>query len=154
MSAAFPSKRQDNTEKHEVLFLQTNEIAVKYPREEDKESDNARNDFPVILLPETGKLEDFNFCLLSKGYKEIFCGFTGFNTDCVFEVDEHINTRGDVSKPLEESAINRALRQIYKSKHKRIFIALLNSHYNPLHEKILYNVLITAGYQPKKSSGS
>jgi 5-oxoprolinase (ATP-hydrolysing) len=67
--------------------------------------------------------------------------------DKIVEVDEFIDSNGTVLLELKESAINKALRHIYKTTSvNTVVIALLNSRLNPSHEIILENILRTAGY--------
>jgi N-methylhydantoinase A/oxoprolinase/acetone carboxylase beta subunit len=66
--------------------------------------------------------------------------------DRVIEVHENIDSMGNVCEPLVESEINNVLRQILPTKVSGIYIFLNNSTINPIHEKILLNLLRTAGY--------
>ncbi len=65
--------------------------------------------------------------------------------DRVIELDERIDIQGKVLVELNESKINTLLREVFGFTPGLVVIALMNSNKNPLHEKILFNVLKTAG---------
>jgi 5-oxoprolinase (ATP-hydrolysing) len=91
------------------------------------------------LTPDNIELLDnhFIFCIYKKN--ELF--------ETIIEVDESIERNGIVIKDLNEQVINNALRQIFKfNSEKSIYIAFINSRFNPLHEIIFENLLHTAGY--------
>jgi 5-oxoprolinase (ATP-hydrolysing) len=67
--------------------------------------------------------------------------------DRVIELNERIDSEGNIILPLTESEINKVLRIIYRSGNPVIVIALLNSYRNPVHESILINLLKTKGYK-------
>jgi hypothetical protein len=72
--------------------------------------------------------------------------FPGYNQ--IIEVEESIDSSGRIVEPLAESEINRVLRCIFQTKKNNIIlVALTNSYRNPVHEKTLHNLLLTAGYQ-------
>jgi N-methylhydantoinase A/oxoprolinase/acetone carboxylase beta subunit len=63
------------------------------------------------------------------------------------EVKEGIDEMGIVTESLVENEINNVLRLVFQSDPDSIFISLRNSCKNPLHERILLNLLLTAGYR-------
>ncbi|MBN2523571.1 MAG: hypothetical protein JXB24_09875 [Bacteroidales bacterium] len=65
--------------------------------------------------------------------------------DRVIELDERIDMQGKVLVELTESRINTLLREIFGFTPGLVIVALMNSNKNPLHEKIIRNVLKTAG---------
>jgi 5-oxoprolinase (ATP-hydrolysing) len=65
--------------------------------------------------------------------------------DRVTEVDERIDIQGKVLVELNESKINTLLREVFGFNPGLVFVVLMNSDKNQLHEKILFNVLKTAG---------
>jgi 5-oxoprolinase (ATP-hydrolysing) len=67
--------------------------------------------------------------------------------DHIIEVNERIDEHGRVSQPLVENEMNNILRLVFQSKNACIFISLKNSSVNPLHEKALLNLILTAGYK-------
>jgi N-methylhydantoinase A/oxoprolinase/acetone carboxylase beta subunit len=88
-------------------------------------------------IPSSGISDSFSALSPDKSTRIIF--------DRVIEVHECIDGMGNVCEPLVESEINNALRQILPTKASGIYIFLKNSSINPLHEKILLNLLRTAG---------
>ncbi len=65
--------------------------------------------------------------------------------DTLLEVDEGMDTMGNVIIELYESKINNLLREVFKFKSGLVVIALGNASKNPLHEKTIFNLLKTAG---------
>jgi N-methylhydantoinase A/oxoprolinase/acetone carboxylase beta subunit len=100
---------------------------------------------------------NFNILITTKDFVNHVCNYykkiypdAGFNIDefdLVIEMAEHIDDSGNVIEHLAEHELNRMLRLVFKEKNVNIFICLKNSSINPLHEKIIYNLLQTAGYR-------
>ncbi len=67
--------------------------------------------------------------------------------DSVIEVDERIESNGDIHKSLHRNEILRIVSQVKKSGCDAVAIALLNSYRNPEHENALKEALIKNGYQ-------
>jgi hypothetical protein len=65
----------------------------------------------------------------------------------IIKVMEGIDEKGNVFEPLVESELNIILRSVFEFRKANIFIALKNSQFNSLHEKILVNLLWSAGYK-------
>lgn len=90
--------------------------------------------------------------ILTKGCKQYF-NLSGLNEQKeIVEVNEYIDPRGTIIKPLEEQEINRILRVVFKLKPKQILISLLNSARNNIHEQSLRNIFFVPGYKCKLSS--
>jgi len=67
--------------------------------------------------------------------------------DSVIEVEERIESNGDIHKLLDESEILRIVSQVKKSGCDSLAIALLNSYKNPVHENLLRQAFKKNGYQ-------
>ncbi len=67
--------------------------------------------------------------------------------DSVIEVEERIESNGDIHKLLDESEILRIVSQVKKLGCDSVAIALLNSYINPLHENLLKQAFEKNGYQ-------
>ena len=65
----------------------------------------------------------------------------------VFKLKEQVNKEGNIVTVLSEPEINRALRFIFTDKPKNLFVTLLNSYFNPIHETTITNVAAVAGYR-------
>ncbi|MEY4931399.1 MAG: hypothetical protein RI909_2123 [Bacteroidota bacterium] len=99
--------------------------------------------------------------LVTKGFKDLLLIGTQQRTDLfaleiikekplydsVIEVDERIESNGDVYVSLDEKEILRIVAQVKKSGCDAVAIALLNSYKNPQHENGLKEALIKNGYQ-------
>lgn len=95
------------------------------------------------------KFEDFTktFLITSKILKgKIDFLFPNQNITYLF-ADENINRLGIVEEEFSEANVNILLKQIYATKIKTVAVHLVNGLKNPVHEKILYNVLSVAGYK-------
>jgi len=67
--------------------------------------------------------------------------------DSVIEVDERIESNGDIYRLLDKKEIDRVADQVKESGCDSIAIALLNSYKNPVHENVLREALIERGYR-------
>jgi N-methylhydantoinase A/oxoprolinase/acetone carboxylase beta subunit len=65
----------------------------------------------------------------------------------IIEAEGEIGTDGTILEELSEPAINKVLHEVYKQTDRTVFVCLLNSVYNPTHEKIFFNILKVAGYK-------
>jgi 5-oxoprolinase (ATP-hydrolysing) len=110
-------------------------------------------------LPEYSKLKPV--LLITKGFVDILPDSDGKEDKLCFmnilknrslfeeviEIDEHIDEKGHVTRSLSESEINEVLRRVYKVRTKSVVMALMNNSENPIHEKILKNLLTATGYR-------
>ncbi len=99
--------------------------------------------------------------LVTKGFKDLLLIGTQQRTDLfaiqiikekplydsVIEVDERIESNGDVHKSLHKNEILRIISLVKKSDCDSVAIALLNSYKNPENENILKEAFIINGYQ-------
>jgi len=67
--------------------------------------------------------------------------------DSVIEVDERIESNGDIYRSLDKNEIQRIVSLIKNLDCDSVAIALLNSYKNPQHENAMKNALIKNGYQ-------
>jgi hypothetical protein len=67
--------------------------------------------------------------------------------DIILNANEFIDSQGKILLDLTEPEINTILREVFRHKNKPISICLLNSIFNPLHERNLKNILVVAGYK-------
>lgn len=65
----------------------------------------------------------------------------------VLEIDERINSGGEILTSLDDSSIKKLILRIKESGAKSIAIALMNSYQNPKHEEIIYDNLKKLGFQ-------
>ncbi len=101
----------------------------------------------VLILPGKKILKEKNTLVCSEGMGETLKK-TDIGDKCVvFELKGKINTAGHSEKPVEESEINKVLREIFKINPQCIYLCLLNSVKNSVHEKSLRNVIKGAGYK-------
>jgi len=107
----------------------------------------------ILIIPNLKNKEySENILVVSKGFRDLFVEMLAHIPQHVIEVDEVINRKGLVKKPLKENEINKMLREVFRSTKKQLVITLFNSIINPLHEKNMENVLTTAGYRVEISS--
>ncbi len=106
--------------------------------------------------------------LVTKGFKDLLLIGTQQRTDLfalqiikekplydsVFEVEERIESNGDVLIPLDKNEILRITSLVKKSGCDSVAIALLNSYKNPEHENILKEALMKNGVQFVSASHS
>lgn len=102
----------------------------------------------LIILPSTEELQTIKYneiFLISKGTKHVFEKLLPELSNQLWEVNEEILTSGCIKKELTEPEINKALRNVFTYRSKRVFILLANSFYNQIHQSNIKNVLYTAG---------
>ncbi len=99
--------------------------------------------------------------LVTKGFKDLLLIGTQQRTDLfalqiikekplydsVIEVEERIESNGDIYSSLTENEILRIVSQVKDSGCDAVAIAFLNSYKNPQHENMLKEALIKNGYQ-------
>jgi N-methylhydantoinase A len=57
------------------------------------------------------------------------------------EVDERVNVRGEVERPLEEADVRLAVAKLLKAGVEAIAVCLLHSYVNPVHERMIKAVI-------------
>lgn len=67
-------------------------------------------------------------------------------THKIIEIDERINAKGEILKPLDIKSFKNEIRSINKSDIESVAIALINSYINPTHEQQLAIILEEAGF--------
>src|SRR5262249_31853023 len=58
-----------------------------------------------------------------------------------FEIDERIDARGEVIRPLDLDGVHRAIARIRSSGIEAVAVCLLHSYVNPRHERIVADIL-------------
>jgi hypothetical protein len=106
----------------------------------------------VISILDLERLNDDAILILTKGSRQCFNLPVLNKWRGIIEVNEFIDLNGGVVEPLEELEINKILRIVFELKPKQIFISLLNSIKNNIHERVLRNVLLVPGYKCRLSS--
>ena len=125
--------------------------------------------FPDISL-KLGSTKGTNALLEGKGAKTLFIVTRGFKdlleignqarpdifalnvvkpkpvTHAVLEVDERIDAKGNVLKPLDEKKLQKELEKL-SGKVESIAVTLMNSYINPEHEKRVAEILQERGFQ-------
>ena len=120
--------------------------------------------FPDLQL-KLGSTKGTNALLENKGAKTLFIVTKGFAdllkignqarpdifalnvlkprqlTHQILEVDERIDTKGNILKELDIKALKNELLQLDKNKIESVAIALMNSYINPKHEQEIANLL-------------
>ncbi len=126
-------------------------------------------DFPDLSL-KLGSTKGTNALLESKGAKTLFIVTKGFKdlleigtqarpdifalnvqkrkqiTHLILEIDERIDAKGDVLKPLNEFEIKKHLQTIEKEEIGAVAISLMNAYINPEHEMKLAKILQNEGF--------
>lgn len=127
-------------------------------------------DFPDLSL-KLGSTKGTNALLESKGAKTLFLVTKGFKdlleigtqtrpdifalnvrkrkqiTHQILEIDERINAKGYVLKPLKESEIRNQLQNLKNAGIEAVAISLMNAYKNPEHEIRLAEILHNEGFQ-------
>jgi 5-oxoprolinase (ATP-hydrolysing) len=127
-------------------------------------------DFPDLSL-KLGSTKGTNALLESKGAKTLFIVTRGFKdlleigtqarpdifalnvqkrkqiTHRILEVDERIDAKGKVLKPLNEEEIRKQLQTFKKDKIEAVAITLMNAYISPEHEIQLAKILQNEGFQ-------
>ena len=126
--------------------------------------------FPDLTL-KLGSTKGTNALLESKGAKTLFFVTRGFKdllkigtqarpdifamnvqkrkqiTHRILEIDERINAKGNILKPLNELKIRKQLQTLRKEEIGAVAIALMNAYINPEHEIRLAEILQKEGFQ-------
>ena len=63
----------------------------------------------------------------------------------IIEVNERIDTDGNVLEPLTDGEVQRVVSQVKELGYNSLAIALLNSYVNPIHEERIKEALVNAG---------
>ena len=127
-------------------------------------------DFPDLSL-KLGSTKGTNALLESKGAKTLFIVTRGFKdllkigtqarpdifalnvqkrkqiTHHILEVDERIDTKGNILKPLDERKIIQQLKHFKKDKIEAVAITLMNAYINPINEIKLAEILKNEGFR-------
>lgn len=72
----------------------------------------------------------------------------------VIEIDERIDSEGNILKEISEREINSKLKTLINKGIKSIAICLLNSYKNSIHEKIIEKIAISHGFEHISVSAS
>ncbi len=72
--------------------------------------------------------------------------------DVVIEIDERVESNGDVLTGLHQKTIDSTIKWLKKNKAESVAIALVNSFRNPVHEIMLSRALETAGFRYRSVS--
>lgn len=72
--------------------------------------------------------------------------------DVVIEIDERVESNGDVLTGLHQKTIDSTIKWLKKNKAESVAIALVNSFRNPVHEVMLSRALETAGFRYRSVS--
>ncbi len=124
--------------------------------------------FPDLQL-KLGSTKGTNALLENKGAKTLFIVTKGFAdllkignqarpdifamnvekpqqlTHQILEVDERLDAKGNILKPLDEAAFKKQILELDQTKIESIAIALMNAYVNPVHEKKIAAVLSELG---------
>jgi len=106
--------------------------------------------------------------ILSKGLKDLLAIDTQQRPDIfalniikpkpyyhtVLEVDERLDAKGKVIKPLSEHVIEKLIQQLKESKIETVAIALMHSYLNNTHEQKLAQCIVKAGFKYVSASAS
>ncbi len=127
-------------------------------------------DFPDLSL-KLGSTKGTNALLESKGAKTLFIVTRGFKdlleigtqarpdifalnvqkrkqiTHRILEIDERIDAKGNVLKPLNEEKVRKQLQLFREEKVEAVAITLMNSYINPIHEIKLAEIVKSEGFQ-------
>ena len=127
-------------------------------------------DFPDLSL-KLGSTKGTNALLESKGAKTLFVVTKGFKdlleigtqarpdifalnvqkrkqiTHHILEIDERIDAKGKVLKPINEDEIRKQLQTFKKDEIGAVAISLMNAYLNPEHEIRLAKILQKEGFQ-------
>ena len=88
--------------------------------------------------------------IVSKGYKDSLYAtdraqgeavFTLISKDLIAEVDEVIDDKGNIGKPLDKNDVLAKMQHLIDMGARAIAVALRNSHANPAHEKLLKTIV-------------
>ena len=88
--------------------------------------------------------------IVSKGYKDSLYAtdraqaeavFTLISKDLIAEVDEAIDDKGNIGKPLDKNDVLAKMQHLIDMGARAIAVALRNSHANPVHEKLLKTIV-------------
>ena len=66
--------------------------------------------------------------------------------DIEYEVNERLNHKGEIVRPLRESELNDIIKNLKKQKIESVAVAFLHSYLNPEHEQKTEKVLTQAGF--------
>ena len=75
-----------------------------------------------------------------------------FSKDCLFEIDERLNSQGKETIPLKESSFEKIVTSLQERSIQNIAISFLFSFLNPSHEKRATNYLSNKGFNVFTSS--
>jgi len=125
--------------------------------------------FPDLQL-KLGSTKGTNALLENKGAKTLFIVTKGFAdlleignqsrpdifalnvekplqiTNTILEVDERMNSNGEILTPLDIIAFKNQVQQLDKTEIESVAIALMNSFINPVHEKQIAKILKESGF--------
>lgn len=126
--------------------------------------------FPDLML-KLGSTKGTNALLESKGAKTLFVISKGFSdllkirnqarpdifalnvvkpkqiTQQILEIDERIDAKGNILKPLNFSKIKKIINKLDKTGIESVAISLMNSYMNPVHENQLKTLFENNGFE-------